>query len=79
MVKDALIQQWGLIARLPQEHANFVEPFLSGEERCLVPLVNGEQELRSVKNTLRGQSLSTAFAINGVTGKRNYRDDLDGT
>ena len=58
-----------IIPDLPDEHADFITPYLKDSDTALVPLV-------SLIDGAEG--FIYAVAINGVTGKTgNYRDDLD--
>ena len=68
-----------IIPDLPDEHANFITPYLKDSDIALVPLVSLTTGIDRQKQLIDGaEGFIYAVAINGVTGKTgNYRDDLD--
>ena len=63
---------------LPDEHADFITPYLKDSDIALVPLVSLTTGIDRQKQLIDGAEGFIAVAINGVTGKTgNYRDDLD--
>ena len=68
-----------IIPDLPNEHADFVLPFLENTDIALIPLVSLTTGLDRQKELIKGaEGFIYAVAINGVTGKSgNYRADLD--
>ena len=68
-----------IIPDLPNEHADFITPYLKDSDIALVPLVSLTTGLDRQKQLIDGaEGFIYAVAINGVTGKTgNYRDDLD--
>ncbi|MFR1969324.1 MAG: tryptophan synthase subunit alpha, partial [Streptococcus salivarius] len=68
-----------IIPDLPDEHADFITPYLKDSDIALVPLVSLTTGIDRQKQLIDGaEGFIYAVAINGVTGKTgNYRDDLD--
>ena len=68
-----------IIPDLPNEHADFITPYLRDSDIALVPLVSLTTGIDRQKQLINGaEGFIYAVAINGVTGKTgNYRDDLD--
>ena len=64
---------------MPNEHADFITPYLKDSDIALVPLVSLTTGIERQKQLIDGaEGFIYAVAINGVTGKTgNYRDDLD--
>ena len=68
-----------IIPDLPDEHADFITPYLKDSDIALVPLVSLTTGIDRQKQLIEGaEGFIYAVAVNGVTGKAgSYRDDLD--
>ena len=68
-----------IIPDLPDEHADFITPYLKDSDIALVPLVSLTTGIDRQKQLIDGaEGFIYAVAVNGVTGKAgSYRDDLD--